>query len=322
MNYDILCIVFYYVNKTECKKMINVSRRVHHVLYDILEVSLTLSNTSLMRKKPSDNIITIIKRCKRVHCMNEFYFQRITLSDHYEHIRKLSFSDSFNRSIDCLQNMHLTHLHLGITFDKSIDKLPRTLTHLMFHNCSNFNKSVDNLPTNLKYISFGYKFNQSVDNLPKSLIYLKLGFAFNKSIDNLPGSIKKLKLGFGFKILINNLPKSLTYLSFGNKYNNIIPKLHTLEYLTHLIFGECFNVYIDDFPKSLKYLEFGSHYDKPIKNLPKGLCELVIRNPNYDVGLLDVPYDLRKLKVCHGINIKSFDFSKCNNNFVIYTMCY
>ena len=54
-------------------------------------------------------------------------------------------------------------------FNKSINHLPKSLTHLTFND--EFNKNVDDLPKSLTHLTFGIRFNQTVNNLPQSLKY-------------------------------------------------------------------------------------------------------------------------------------------------------
>jgi hypothetical protein len=43
-----------------------------------------------------------------------------------------------------------------------------------------FNKSVNSLPNTITHLTFGYSFNQKVDNLPKDLTHLTFGRRFNQ----------------------------------------------------------------------------------------------------------------------------------------------
>ena len=57
-----------------------------------------------------------------------------------------------------------------------------------------FNKSVDNLPLSLTHLTCGLTFNKKVDNLPSSLTHLTFGRTFNQKADNLPLNLKEIKI--------------------------------------------------------------------------------------------------------------------------------
>ena len=99
-------------------------------------------------------------------------------------------------------------LTLGSTFDKPVDHLPPSLTHLSFGH--SFNRQVNNLPSSLKHLAFGEAFDQSVDHLPDldSITFAN----FSKSISLLPQTLTKLTiLGYNFNGQIPSLPH-LTHL--------------------------------------------------------------------------------------------------------------
>ena len=102
-------------------------------------------------------------------------------------------------------------------FDKSVDNLPNSLTHLIFGRC--FNQSVDNLPSKLTHVTFGHFFDQKVDELPNSITHLAFGHNFNQKVDNLPNNLTHLTFGYWFYQSVDNLPDTLTHLTFGYYYN-------------------------------------------------------------------------------------------------------
>ena len=67
----------------------------------------------------------------------------------------------------------------GSCFNKPVDNLPNSLTHLEF---GDFNQPVDNLPNSLTHLEFGDDFNQPVDNLPNSIVHLEFGWNFNQQL--------------------------------------------------------------------------------------------------------------------------------------------
>lgn len=86
-------------------------------------------------------------------------------------------------------NSLLTNIPFGVNtiiFDEDIPN----------NKLSLFNKSIDILPNSLTHLTMGSYFNLQIDNLPQKLTYLKLEKSFNKKVDNLPNSIKYLKFDF------------------------------------------------------------------------------------------------------------------------------
>ncbi len=149
-------------------------------------------------------------------------------------------NSKFNKSVDLLPST-LTHIKFGYSFDKEVNNLPYHLEWLEFGN--NFNQYVDNLPSTIKYLVFGNEFNCPVDNLPQFIEYLSFGNKFNYPIDCLPNSINFINIGDNkntnikskFSQKTNNLPSELNnfviYLSNGknvikfdfvNKLNQLV----------------------------------------------------------------------------------------------------
>lgn len=102
-------------------------------------------------------------------------------------------------------------------FNRSVNLLPETLTHIKFGY--SFNQPVDNLPYNLLWLEFGFSFNQSIDMLPNTIIYLVFGDKFNKSVDNLPNCLEYLSFGYEFNHSLDSLPESILYVNIGNSLN-------------------------------------------------------------------------------------------------------
>ena len=100
---------------------------------------------------------------------------------------------------------------LSETFNKSIKGcIPNTVTHLTFGN--SFNKSIKGcIPNSVIHLTFGCYFNQSIlGNIPNSVSHLTFGRLFGKSIDGIPNSVTHLNIP-GFCDM-NNLPSSITNL--------------------------------------------------------------------------------------------------------------
>ena len=76
-----------------------------------------------------------------------------------------------------------------------------------------FNKPVDNLPSSITHLTFGKSFNLPVDNLPSSITHLTFGESFNLPVDNLPNRLSHL--------IFNNNYYYKNNKELLNKYKNI-----------------------------------------------------------------------------------------------------
>ena len=74
-------------------------------------------------------------------------------------------------------NKETETLTLPFYFNSLLKDLPLGTKIIIFKDdyyemmYSIFNKSVDNLPSSLTHLTFGYRFDQKVDNLPSSLTH-------------------------------------------------------------------------------------------------------------------------------------------------------
>ena len=146
-------------------------------------------------------------------------------------------------------------------FNKPVDHLPPSLTHLIFgisyskisdldyenirpSLCGKFNEKVDHLPPSLTHLFFlAENFNQPVENLPPNLTHLVFGKCFNNPINMLPTSYKKIIIGtpkVNFHHSTCELPPS-TECEFRETFLACIPKRQHLKYV-----GIC-NFFIDSF---------------------------------------------------------------------------
>jgi hypothetical protein len=66
-----------------------------------------------------------------------------------------------------------------------------------------YNKKLDNLPNSLTHLTLGWNYNQKLDNLPNSLTHLTLGYNYNQKLDNLPNNLTHLTLGWDFNQELN-----------------------------------------------------------------------------------------------------------------------
>jgi len=109
-------------------------------------------------------------------------------------------------------------------FNDELIDLPKDVKTIVFKENfkkpSRFNKPVNNLPESLTHLTFGWEFNQPVNNLPKGITHLTFGWIFNQPVDNLPENLTHLTFGCDFDQPLNNLPKNLTHLKFGVSFSN------------------------------------------------------------------------------------------------------
>ena len=119
-----------------------------------------------------------------------------------------------------------------------------------------FDKPVDHLPPSLTHLSFGYSFNRQVNNLPSSLKHLAFGEAFDQSVDHLP-DLDSITFA-NFSKSISLLPQTLTKLTIlGDNFNKQIP---SLPHLTHLIISTfAFNQPVDHLSPTIVSLEISGH---------------------------------------------------------------
>lgn len=94
----------------------------------------------------------------------------------------------FDRPVDSLPPT-LTHLTLGLYFNQQITLLPPTLTHLTLGN--HFNQLVDCLPANIQSLILDTRFNQPISHLPSSLAFLQIkNTSYKYSLETIPESTK------------------------------------------------------------------------------------------------------------------------------------
>jgi hypothetical protein len=138
-------------------------------------------------------------------------------------------------------NKYTKILTIPHTFNEELEDIPKETEIIIFSNDnawarrSYFNRSVDKLPKNLTHLTFGWHFNKLVNKLPKNLTHLTFSRNFNQPVDNLPENLTHLTFGEYFNIPVNNLPKNLTHLTFGWDFDKPVDNLP--KNLTHLTFG-------------------------------------------------------------------------------------
>jgi len=121
------------------------------------------------------------------------------------------------KQINMLNNDNITKI-VVIKEDKDytiINRLPKYLTHLHFHDECSYNYPIDMI-------------------LPDTLEYLKLSWNYNKIFNRFPLSLKYLILGYSYNTQLYNLPNSLIYLKLGSSYNN---SLYDLTFLLMSYYG-------------------------------------------------------------------------------------
>jgi len=163
-------------------------------------------------------------------------------------------------------------------FNKNVDHLPNTITHIKFGKY--FNNNVDNLPDSIisklpksaTHLVFGRLFDKNIDNLPTSLINLTLGHYFDKNIDNLPNSIMYLTLGYNFNQIINKFPSSLVEFGF---YSNSIVRNNIPDFIENIV------IYFDIF----------NRLNNHITNIPSNIKKIKINYKNKIHFIKKIPFD-------------------------------
>lgn len=153
-----------------------------------------------------DNVlIDIIKGCKRIYFLDTIGFG----------LKTLPSNSKFNKSVDLLPET-ITHIKFAYSFNQPVNNLPPLLVWLEFGK--SFNQPVNCLPHNITYLVFGDNFSQPINDLPNCLEYLSLGNDFNYSIDSLPESLLFINIGSDmskFKQKTNSLPQGLNNLTIN-----------------------------------------------------------------------------------------------------------
>jgi hypothetical protein len=78
-------------------------------------------------------------------------------------------------------NKETKTLTIPYIFNEELKDIPEETEIIIFnqnlvkYEYSKFNKSVDNLPKNITHLTFGSSFNQSVNKLPETLTHLTFG---------------------------------------------------------------------------------------------------------------------------------------------------
>jgi hypothetical protein len=112
---------------------------------------------------------------------------------------------------------NLIKLTFSGSFNQSVDNLPKSLTDLIFEEYSQYDLPLDNLPKNINKITLNCN-HKLINILPQHIEILHIKFSYcdkyNKKIDNLPISLKKIiincsefqkylpKINFGTNIII------------------------------------------------------------------------------------------------------------------------
>ncbi len=217
-------------------------------------------------------------------------------------VTSITFSFSFNRSVDTFLPPFLTHIIFGSYFNQPVHSLPPSLKYIHFGD--SFNQPVANLPPLLTHLRFGYSFSQEANALPASIVHLTFGEGFiPQQLRNIPPHLSYLYM-HKFTSTIN-LPESMETLILPSSQNFPLPNLLNLKklicdsahpilalppnltqltlsnydfgignlprFLTHLKFGERFNQSVDNLPPTLHFLEFGEYFNRPVETLPKSL---------------------------------------------------
>ena len=214
----------------------------------------------------TDNILEVLAYTIEINFNDPF--NHIPILESFTSLKMVTFNKKFNQLINRLPESLTTLIFSHSSyFNKSLDNLPSSLETIIFQYGSSFNLLIDRLPAGLKRLVFNGSaaFNQPVNNLSVGLTHLAINGKFNQVIDKLPVSLINLTLGIGYlrptdlRYLVN-----LTDLTFGKNYNTNIDKLPIG--LLHLTLGRSFNIPLVGLPVSLTHLRFtrGSNFNLPI----------------------------------------------------------
>lgn len=110
-------------------------------------------------------------------------------------------------------NLETKTLNFPYNFDQELINLADNIEIIIFNEdlhkdqYSKFNKSVDSLPSSLTHLTFGYYFDQLVDKLPSSITHLTFGLQEINIYEKTKDHIKK---PFCCRIIIYN--RGITYI--------------------------------------------------------------------------------------------------------------
>ncbi len=205
---------------------------------------------------------------------------------------------------------------------RTLDNLPPSLTHLIFHPTFNSPLQSSIIPSSVTHLAFGDYFDKPIDHLPSSLTHLEFTMNFKQVIHTLPPNLTHLTLSNMYNSPLTFIPPNLQYLRFGIYFDKSVDILAQSK-LIHLIFGHCFNQPINHLPNTLTHLVFGrtfsnhfvippnltflslgnSNLNKKLGNLPSRLSSLLLYSKHVEVS---VPIQVSALAI---INDKHEDFS-------------
>lgn len=162
-------------------------------------------------------------------------------------LKTISFSDSFNATINLSELNNLEDIQFGSNFNQIIskDNLPNNLKKLKLG--LNFLRKIDELPNNIEELTLDNRFNSTIV-LPSNLLSLTLGDSFNQDI-TFNNRLESVTFGYHFNKNVT-LPKSLKILSLPGKFNMDLELNDDLEELT---LGQMFNKNIK-LPNNMKVL--------------------------------------------------------------------
>ncbi len=157
----------------------------------------------------------------------------------------------------------LTYLHLTMDIDVKIDRLPKSLTHLILRFLFRNPKPVT-LPPNLTHLSFGNSLHPTVICDPVNTCTI---------VHHFPSSLVSLNVGKHFSAPL--LPPHLKYFT---SFDDMIPFNQFYAELTHLIIPYCSSFpSMSHPPPSLTYLEL-KYLNGPISHLTGSLTHLFVRD--------------------------------------------
>ncbi|CAM9535492.1 unnamed protein product [Ectocarpus sp. 6 AP-2014] len=171
-------------------------------------------------------------------------------------LRRLSFGDNFNGSIDGVRwPARLEVIWLGQSFNHPVENVEwPSLKQLRFGRA--FDQDVERVrwPSGLEQLVFGNQFNRPIAGMkewPPSLLVLSFGHAFNQGVAGV------------------TLPPRLEFLEFGQDFNHSIDELSLPPTLQHIRFSHKFDQDLDQasWPRSLRTVWLCGTFAQPIRDV-------------------------------------------------------
>jgi hypothetical protein len=127
---------------------------------------------------------------------------------------RLTITEKNYNDVENLMKNEITHLCWGLNEIFPTEKIPISVTHLIFGTI--FNLPVI-IPNSITHLTFGYLFNQRVD-IPDSVIHLTFGKAYNQPTQ-FPNNLKYLHFEHDSEYMMpSEIPPSVISHNLKKKY--------------------------------------------------------------------------------------------------------